>query len=155
MQKLTLTTLTLLMSSCVLFALPLQSQVKNCEFGNREFEGQIVTIRINVAFDQHGGVLESKACPKDKYTAALLYPGTPGVPEVGFRMDSEVLDRLRPFFRVNGGVAYACGTLKGQILSKQDFRLEGRGFPVGNGFGNRGLMRFAFIVQSVVDIRAC
>ena len=127
-----------------------------CEFGNPAFEGHLVTIAARITYGRHGGSLMSLACNNDSTTAAILFPGTDEAPKVKFQSDHTTLERLRPFFRLNGGVASACGTLTGQIFSKKKVRVRDYGGGLqGNGYGARGLARFAFVIQSVDNIRAC
>jgi hypothetical protein len=50
---------------------------------------------------------------------------------------------LSPFFRINGGVAIACGVLEGRLRYKRRFHLRQTGDgPQGNGYGSRGALRW-------------
>lgn len=118
--------------------------------------GQMVTVKTRVVFSMHGIALEVQHCPHKAKPAAFMLPGDPGTPDVPFKLDRASFDLLRPFFRVSGGAAEACGTLVGKFVSKPAFKAVHRdGQLIGNGFGALGALQFGFILQRVVNIRSC
>ncbi len=124
----------------------------------KSIEGAQVSIRGHVGFTMHGAAFLDESCQKSPPGIALLYPdpGTANSPKVDFALDPKALDPLKPFFRTTGGSAVACGVLNGRLFYKKRFRLhqEGAG-PQGNGFGPRGALRWALVIQSIGEIHAC
>ena len=85
----------------------------------------LVTGRI--LFTMHGAFLTTDSCPDDSYDIVILYPNVEGTPSVVFNLESDALERLKPFFRPAGGTAVACGILDGQVFYKKGFRSKREG----------------------------
>jgi hypothetical protein len=127
-----------------------------CDFGRAEILGKIVTVRARIQFSRHGMAILANSCREKVGAASLMLPGFKDSPEVRFTLEKDGLDKLRPFFHPNGGVATGCATMTGQIFYKSDFENHAvGGGMVGNGFGANGLMRAAFVVKSVEGIQPC
>ena len=128
-----------------------------CDFSRRsDLVGRIISVSARIGFTMHGAYLLSDSCAGRAEGAALLFPKDTGTPPVSFEIDPGALTSLSPFFRLTGGAATACGVLRGQLVAKNRFHLRQAGAaPVGNGFGSRGAFRYAFILQSVTDVRSC
>ena len=120
------------------------------------FDGKTVRLRGRIAFTMHGIAVLGESCKNSPQGVAVLTPGGDHSPQVDFSLDSQASERLAPFIRSTGGGAIACGVLGGRLFHKKGFRLrqEGAG-PQGNGFGSRGVLPWALVLQSVVEIRPC
>ena len=118
---------------------------------------QVVSVRARLGFTMHGMFLFGEdTCKGNTDDVVLLFPNRGGAPTVEFELDSHAVEQLSPFFRPTGGVAIACGVVEGRLFKKQGFRAVQRGAgPQGNGFGPRGAFRLAFVLRSVIEIRAC
>jgi hypothetical protein len=119
--------------------------------------GKRLTLGARMGFTSHGAFLLTDLCSRKVIpAAAVLLPRDPGVPEVDFEADQHALTSLKPYLRLAGGAATACGTIVGEFVSKPKFRTERHG-PIlqGNGFGPQGALRFAFILRSVIEISSC
>jgi len=105
----------------------------------------------------HGVSLFSSACAtKGQHAANLMLPGDKDSPPVSFKLDQNAMARLKPFFRTTGGQAIACGVFSGQVFYKKGFRLKRfGGDSIGNGFGENGRLRAAFVLRSIEEIHAC
>jgi hypothetical protein len=118
--------------------------------------GRHVTIKARLGFTSHGMFLLTDQCSHRIPSAVVLNPDDPGAPIVPFEADKNVMERLRPFLKLTGGAAVACGMISGEFAYKKDFKKQHfGGGPQGNGFGPRGAFRFAFVLQSVIEISAC
>jgi hypothetical protein len=119
-------------------------------------EGNEVSLRGRIGFTMHGAGFLRESCKNSPPGVALLYPGVSHSPKVDFEMDSRSLDQLRPFYRITGASAIACGVLKGKLFYKKHFYLhqEGAG-PQGNGYGSRGALRWGLVIRSVEEIHDC
>lgn len=124
--------------------------------GHGTVEGTEISLRGRIGFTMHGAAFLQESCKNSPPGVALLDPGASHNPKVDFEMDSRSLDQLRPFYRITGGAAIACGVLNGKLFYKKNFQLhqEGAG-PQGNGYGSRGALRWGLIIRSVEEIRAC
>ena len=127
------------------------------DFSRRsDLVGRIISVSARIRFTMHDAHLLPDSCGGRAEGAALLFPEDRGAPPVNFEIAPGVLSSLSPFFRLTGGSATACGVLRGQLVTKKRFHLRhAGGGPMGNGFGSRGAFRYAFILQSVTDIRSC
>jgi len=128
-----------------------------CDLTLGAFEGRLISVSGRALFTMHGGYLLGDTCTgKGRVGAALVFPGDSGIPSVGFKLDPSTMERLRPFFRTTGGQAIACGVFSGQAFYRAGFRLRHFGdIAIGNGFGENGKLRTAFVLKSVAEIRAC
>src|SRR5579883_1291987 len=88
---------------------------------NAAFNKEII-VDARVLFTMHGVFLTTDGCSDHSYDIVMLYPGIEGTPPVPFDLDPQSLERLKPFFRTNGGTAVACGALKGKVFYKANFR---------------------------------
>lgn len=114
------------------------------------------TVHGRLAFTAHGAVLYPDGCTKGGQAAALLFSGRQGSPKVDFGTDQRSVDLLTPFFRPAGGAAEACGTLVGRVVVRKHFHIKNfGGGPQGNGYGSRGVLRFAFVMKSVTEVQQC
>jgi len=139
--------LTLLFYLCVVCAATADTTVCNL-VRPQEYEGRRISIRGAFGFTRHGGIIISASCPQRVDPIALLI--------LSNSMDSKAIESLGGYFRVNGGVATACGVLSGQVVVKKHFRLRhSGGGPQGNGYGSRGAFRTGFVIQSVIEIHDC
>jgi hypothetical protein len=127
-----------------------------CDFTPNALAGELISVRGSAIFTMHGAVLFSGSCAnKGQHSAALMFPGERGTPLVAFELDPSAVARLRPFFRTSGGQAIASGVFSGEVFYKRGFHLKrSNGVTVGNGFGEHGTLRAAFVLQSVAEIRA-
>jgi hypothetical protein len=122
----------------------------------KTFLGKPIIIAARAIFTMHGAFLTSDTCSDRSQDIVILYPKLAGTPEVPFELDSQAMDRLKVFFRPNGGTASACGIFSGQVFYKRDFHSKQFGAgQQGNGFGQRGAFRLAFVLRSVNEIRSC
>jgi hypothetical protein len=124
------------------------------------FLGKLVTIKARMLFTMHGSYLLAENCViKDQKYAqdVAVYWPTSNYPRVEFDADPHAASLLAPFFV--GPVdhpKHACATLIGQVFYKRFFHLHQFGAgPQGNGFGHRGALRRAFVIQSIMEIHSC
>jgi hypothetical protein len=131
--------------------------VTPCDFDSGKHGGQVIEVSTKLLFTMHGTFLVADLCTtKGQHSAALAFPGDPGVPKVPYSLDSQAIAQLRPFFRTTGGQAIACAVVNGELVYKSKFKLQHiNGDVIGNGFGAEGRLRAAFILQSVNSIRPC
>jgi hypothetical protein len=122
------------------------AELSPCDFGNHGALGRNVLIRGRFGFTRHGMVIMTNGCKSQPYAAVVLFPNTAYSPQVEFEVDPQAVERLQPFFRVNGGYATACGVLSGALFQKRHFR---------RGYGPTGIYRFALVLRSVDEIRPC
>jgi hypothetical protein len=115
-----------------------------------------IRITARILFTMHGAFLTTDSCPDHSYDIVVLYPNIEGTPPVAFSLGSDAIERLKTFFRPDGGTAAACAVLEGQAFYKKHFRSKPLGGgPLGNGFGPRGAFRVAFVIHSVEEIHVC
>ena len=115
-----------------------------------------LVLRARMGFTPHGMFLMSDHCPQRAPAAVVLNPHDPGAPEVPFGVSHDALVRVKPFLRLTGGSSTACGVISGMLTVKKNFKLKQMGGgPQGNGFGPRGAYKFAFILESVIEIGPC
>lgn len=128
-----------------------------CDIIPNAFRGTQISVTGSVIFTMHGAVLFSKSCTnRGQHSAALMFPAEKGAPPVAFELEPSAMERLRPFFRLTGGQAIACGVFSGEVFYKRGFRLKRfDGITVGNGFGEHGTLQAAFVLKSVEAIRVC
>lgn len=118
--------------------------------------GKHLTLVARMGFTPHGMFVLTDKCPRKIPEALVMFPHDPGAPEVGFELAEGVFAALKPYFRLTGGAATACGAIAGQFVSRRHFKADSVGtMTQGNGFGPRGDFQFAFILQNVVEIRGC
>lgn len=141
---------------CLLGFRAIAQPIDFCDAHPESHVGRELTVRARIAFTMHGAALLSNHCRHKAQPAALLNPHDPGAPDVAFELDRASVDLLKPFLRISGGGAEACGTISGQFASKPGFKAFRRdGELMGNGFGARGALRFAFVLHKVVEIGPC
>jgi len=122
----------------------------------RAFAGKSVSIRGRIGFTMHGVAFLPSSCKNSPPGVAVLTPGNANTPSVDYILENRDLQLLAPFLRPSGGAAVACGVLSGRIFYKKDFELQqSGGGPEGNGYGPRGALRWALVLSSVKEIRAC
>jgi hypothetical protein len=128
-------------------------EITLCDLADhKSFEGKHVVISGRIVFWMHGTAYLPGACKNGPPGLAVLLPNGEASPKI----EAEVLQRLSPFFRINGGTTTACGTLSGQLLYKRHFHLRHPGAgPQGNGYGSRGALRWGLVVDSVGELRTC
>lgn len=127
-----------------------------CDPESRGLEGKIISVEGKIVFTMHGIVLIPLACDGSAPGLAVLMPGSAVSPHVEFELDADVPRQLAPFVRPSGGVAVACGILRGQLFRKRGFRLrQFGGGPQGNGYGYRGVHESALVIREIVDIGSC
>lgn len=123
---------------------------------HRGVEAAEVSVRGRMGFTRHGGAFLEESCKDSPPGVALLFPGAVYSPKVDFDLDPGAIDQLRPFFRINGGAAIACGVLNGKMFYKKKFHLhQVGGGPQGNGYGSGGALRWALVIRSVEEIHGC
>jgi hypothetical protein len=126
-----------------------------CDLVKGQAKQEVSTLSGRLYFDMHGAYMFSSDCASSP-RIYVADPGTESVPPVRFTPSSDNLEKLRPYIRVRGGTAIACGTLTGRLFEKKGFhtRMSGGG-PQGNGFGPRGAFRWVLVLQSVGEIHSC
>jgi hypothetical protein len=131
--------------------------VSICDLRPPAYDGMRISLSTRMLFTMHGANLLGDLCSgSGQHGAALLFPGEKTAPRVKFGLDPSAVPMLRPFFRTTGGSAIACAVLSGQVFYKKGFRLRTFGnIPIGNGFGENGELRTAFVLQSVAEIGDC
>jgi hypothetical protein len=128
-----------------------------CDLTPGALEGRLISVSGRALFTMHGAYLLGDTCnAKGRQGAALVFPDGKDTPPVGFQLDPSTMERLRPFFRTRGGQAIACGIFSGQAFYRAGFRLRRFGdIAIGNGFGENGTLRTAFVLKSVAEIHVC
>jgi hypothetical protein len=135
--------------------------ISACEFANpNQITGKNVWVTGKLDFTMHGVALYSDSCPSGMLEGAvLLFPGEPNTPSVEFQLDARALEVLGPFFRVSGGEAIACATIKGKFLNRgvsiSSLVRRILGVPRIDGFGPVGSFSNAFVIQSVREVKSC
>jgi hypothetical protein len=133
------------------------AEVTPCDLVPNALVGATISVRADVIFTMHGAVLFSRSCTsKGQHSAVLMFPGDPGAPPVSFGLDPLTMAHLRPFFRTTGGQAVACGVFSGRVFYKKGFHLKTfRDVAIGNGFGENGAFRAAFVLKSAEEVHVC
>jgi hypothetical protein len=128
-----------------------------CDLQPPAYDGKRILLNTRMLFTMHGTYLLGDKCPgKSQHSAALLFPGDEGAPQVPFALDPSAIPRLRPFYRLTGGSAIACAVVSGEVIYKKGFRLRHiDGVPTGNGYGEDGRLQRAFILEAVQEIHGC
>lgn len=128
-----------------------------CDLQARAYDGGRISLNTRMLFTMHGSYLLGDKCPgRAQHSAALLFPGVEGAPQVPFELDPTAISKLRPFYRTTGGSAIACAVLSGEVIYKKGFRLRHiGGVAVGNGYGEDGRLQRAFILEAVQMIHGC
>jgi len=128
-----------------------------CDLVPNNFAGRPISVKGSLLFTMHDATLFSKSCVnKGQHSTALMYPNGRGAPPVAFTLESSTLARLEPFFRPTGAPAIACGVFSGQVFYKKGFHLKHfNEITIGNGFGEHGTLRAAFVIRAVSEIHSC
>jgi hypothetical protein len=133
-------------------------QMTPCELNDQSLDHALVMISARLVFTMHGsGTMTDASCRGrgKKAWATLAYPEDGNTP-VDFSMEPGSEEKLRPFYRLQGGAAVACVTLQGQLFVKRDFHLKRVGsIAWGNGFGESGRAQSALVVQRVISASPC
>ena len=141
-------------------ALPLAAQIDKmtpCDLARIKLhDSKLVSISGTISFDMHGMYLYSSDCRPKTPAVSVQVPTPDTVPKVGYVLSDSELQKLKPYFRLNGGSAVACGVLVGRLFEKPHFHLrQSGGGPHGNGFGPRGAFRWMLVLESVPAIHTC
>ncbi len=128
-----------------------------CDLTDPAHDHSHVVVAVRLAFTMHGpSILPAVGCKAGSGVWAQLSFPEEGNPVVDFSLETGSLEKLLPFYRLQGAPTVACAILDGQLIITKHFRSRRiKGQQMGNGFGETGMARSALVVQRVVDIRPC
>ena len=94
---------------------------------HKAFDGKHVVISGRMTFSMHGTTFLPEPCKNSPPGVAVLLPNVERNPRVNYEADPQTLQRLSPFFHLQGGATTACGALSGQLLYRKAFHLRRAG----------------------------
>jgi hypothetical protein len=132
--------------------------VTACDLNDRSLDRAHVQVSVRVLYTMHGAAtLPDPSCKGRRKIAwaALSYPDA-GNPVVDFSIEPGSEEKLRPYYRLQGGSSVACVSLEGQLIVMKGLRSwHVHGMFFGNGFGEEGRARAALVIQRVISASPC